>query len=131
MPYATRDDLLERFGEAEITKRESMLPTGAADKTLQDASADIDAYLSPRYPTPVDAPSPTLNRMCCDIARYYLAGDSASEDARRRYADAIAALRDVAAGRRTLDVPAKPDGGPAQTALVVPGAAPVFKRPRP
>ena len=103
MPYATRDDLLERFGEAEITQRESMLPTGAADKTLQDASADIDAYLSPCYPTPVDAPSPTLNRMCCDIARYYLAGDSASEDARRRYADAIAALRDVAAGRRTLE----------------------------
>ena len=131
MPYATRLDLIDCFGEAEITQRESMLPDGAVDKALADATADIDAYLAPRYAVPVVAHSPTLVRLTCDIARYYLAGDSASEDTRRRYADAIAALRDIAAGRRMLDVPIKPEGAPSQTALVTPGAPLVFKRPRP
>ena len=102
MPYATRNDLVERFGENEIAQRERMLPAGATDGALNDAGQDIDGYLSVRYSVPLVPVPETLVRLACDIARYRLLGDAASDDVRARYKDAIAALRDIGAGRSRL-----------------------------
>ena len=102
MTYATRDDLVDRFGETEIAQRERMLPPGAVAQALSDASTDLDGYLSARYTVPVVPVPPTLVRLVCDIARYRLLGDAATDDVRGRYKDAIAAVRDIGAGRSRL-----------------------------
>lgn len=102
MPYATRSDLVDRFGATEIAQREKMLPPGGIERALDDASSDIDGYLAARYAVPI-IPAPLhLVRLACDIARYRILGDSASTDVRGRYTDAIAAVRDIGAGRSRL-----------------------------
>ena len=102
MPYATRSDLVDRSGATEIAQREKMLPQGAIDRALDDASSDIDGYLAARYAVPITPPPLSLVRLACDIARYRILGDSASENVRGRYKDAIAAVRDIGAGRSRL-----------------------------
>ena len=111
MPYATRADLTDRYGDAEIEQRESALPPGAVDRALADAGAEADGYLAARYPVPVDPVPTVLTRLVCDIARYYLLGDSATEQVRDRYTDAIKSLRDISAGRMALDGATAPAGG--------------------
>ena len=131
MPYATRDDLTERFGEAEIAQRERMLPPGAIERALSDAGQDVDGYLSARYTVPVSPIPATLVRLACDIARYRLLGDAASDDVRSRYKDAISALRDIGAGRSRL-TDAAPIAAASESATVEIVSAPrVFGRPHP
>lgn len=103
MSYATRTDLEERYGATELTQRESMLAAGAVARALADADAEIDAYLAGRYSTPLSPVPSAIPRLACAIARYNLAGDTATERARKDYEDARAFLRDVQAGRALLD----------------------------
>ena len=129
MPYATRDDLTERFGEAEIAQRERMLPPGAIERALSDAGQDVDGYLAGRYAVPVVPVPETLVRLVCDIARYRLLGDAASPDVRSRYQDAISALRDIGAGRSRL-ADAAPIAAASESATVEIVSSPrVFGRP--
>ena len=106
MPYATAADLVARFGEEELVQLADPQGTGAWDagivnQALADASAEMDAYLAERYAVPVPA-SDLVVRICCDIARYRLWEDRASDEVRRRYEDAVRMLRDIAAGRAAL-----------------------------
>jgi phage gp36-like protein len=102
MTYATRTDLEERYGAAELTQRESMLATGAVVQALADADAEINSYLSGRYAVPLSPVPDNLPRIACAMARYYLLGSSADDIARNAYKDAIAWLKDVQAGRALL-----------------------------
>jgi phage gp36-like protein len=115
MPYATQSDLEERFGAAELvmlTDR-SEPPTGAADaavvtRALADADAEINAYLSARYPVPL-SPAPTvLVRIACDVARYFLYEDRVTDLVRKRYEDALDLLKGIAAGK--VSIGPDPDG---------------------
>ncbi len=76
-------------------------------QALDDASAEIDGYLSGRFTLPLTDVPEVLNRLACDVAIYRLQSlrpihDLA--DARRRYDDAIAMLTRVASGEMTLGV---------------------------
>ncbi|MBC7859192.1 MAG: DUF1320 family protein [Burkholderiaceae bacterium] len=113
MTYATRDDLVQRYGADDIEQRESALPAGAVDRILADADALIDGYLAGRYSLPLTDVPPNLPQVACAIARYALLGDAATERAREDHKDAVAWLRDVAADKVKL-----------QSATPVPGAAP-------
>lgn len=105
MAYITRTDLKDRYGEAEIAQRESMLPAGAVDRAISDADAEIDGYLAGRYAVPL-SPVPTLiQRLACDIARYRLLGGAAGEEARARYKDASRVLAEIGAGRVSIGAP--------------------------
>ncbi|MCL2829990.1 MAG: DUF1320 domain-containing protein [Betaproteobacteria bacterium] len=128
-PYATRQDLIDRYGEDEILQRESMLPAQAVEDALRDAAATVDDYLRASYAVPLVRVPPTVVRLTCDIGRYLLLGESVTEEARDRYRDAIAQLRDIAAGRMQLDAGLLPDGA-ARGEVVVESVAPVFKRHR-
>lgn len=120
MSYATRTDLEERYGATELTQRESMLATGAVAQALADADALIDGYLARRYKTPLDAPPSNLPRIACQLARYLILGNAADERARADYEDALAWLKDVAAGRVTLPCPpASAAAAPAATVELV------------
>lgn len=116
MTYATRTDLEERYGEDELTQRESMLATGAVAQALADADAEIDSYLAGRYVTPLSPVPDNLPRVACAMARYYLLGSSADERSRNDYKDAIAWLKDVQAGRALLQ--SSPLAGATQAATV-------------
>ena len=124
MPYATQQDLVDRFGETEIEQLTDRAepPAGAIDatvvgKALVDADDAINGYLGARYTVPLASPPLILKRIACDVARYYLYEDRVTEAVRKRYEDAVAYLKDAASGKVTLGVdalgaaPADP-GGP-------------------
>lgn len=109
MAYATHQNLIDRFGEAELIQLTDRadppagaIDTAVLDEALADAAAEIDAYLSGRYALPLAVVPPHLERMACDIARYYLYGDRVTEVVTRRFDDALRYLREVGAGRLSL-----------------------------
>lgn len=109
MPYATQQDLIDRFGQAELIELSDRSRSGAIDaavvsRALGDADADIDAYLASKYTLPLDTVPLVINRLACEIARYHLHEDRVTENVRKRYEDAIRMLRGVASGEVSLGV---------------------------
>jgi phage gp36-like protein len=104
MSYASRADLVARWGEQWLGQRESMLPAGATDIALADASAEIDGYLRARYTLPLASVPADLKRLACDIARYRLLDDAAGRDstARLAYEDAVKQLSAIRDGKSAL-----------------------------
>jgi len=106
--YADRAAMIARFGADEVVMLTDRSDTGAIDDAnlddaLAGADGEIDGYLSGRYATPVQA-SRRVQDLACDIARYRLCGGPTpvTDEIRDRYKDAIAFLRDIAAGRANL-----------------------------
>lgn len=105
MAYATLQDLIDRYGEAELihlTDRADP-PAGAVDETvaakaLADADQTINGYTGGRYRVPL-APVPDLIvRLACDLARHYLARDLPSEAVVAAHKEALRTLDRIAAG---------------------------------
>lgn len=119
MAYATQQDIIDRVGLDALTAVADRDGSGAAeteavDAALDDASADIDSYVAVRYPLPLTSTPATLKRVCVDIAMYHLSGNRTTEEVERRYNNALAWLRDLAAGRASLgNDPAETSGGGA------------------
>lgn len=116
MPYATQTDMVARFGTEELIQLTDRSNTGVIDaavigQALGDANAEIDLYLA-RYNPPLITVPPMLIVMACDIARFRLYDDVPTDAVRDRYTDAVAKLRDIAAGRIDLGLS---DGTPAAT----------------
>lgn len=113
MTYATKQDLIDRFGETELkqlTDRVSKPPVAIDDvvveRSLGDAAALIDGYLAKVYQLPVASTPPVLVKNAADIARYYLHGKAADKESAvtRAYNEAVAWLRDVSKGVVRLDL---------------------------
>lgn len=129
--YATQTDLEERFGLAELvmlTDR-SEPATGEVDVTvvtraLTDADAEINAYLSARYPVPLATAPTVVVRIACDVARYFLYEDRVTDLVRKRYEDAVSLLKGIAAGKVSIG----PD--PAGDQTPVTGGASFSGKPR-
>lgn len=97
------------------------------EQAIEDAQSAIDGYLSGRYGTPMATPPAVVKRLACDIARYYLYDDHATETVQKRYDAAISFFRDVSAGKVNLGPEAQteaPTGGTVE--LVTSGR--VFSR---
>ena len=121
MTYATRQDLVERFGAAEVED----LETGTSDDddttriaaALADAAAEIDAALATRYVLPLpDGRWPRLVGIACDLARLRLYDDAPPEAAVNRAGSARGALAGLATGKAVLideDGNEAPDRGAA------------------
>lgn len=119
--YASLDDMISRFGERQMVEATAHLDpesTEIAESVVADALADADAeinsYLGGRYAVPLAEVPRILLPLACDIARYRLWQDRASETIIDRYKAAISFLRDVAAGKATLGI-ADPQTEPAET----------------
>ena len=139
MPYASIDDLINRYGEDELVQLTDRAGAGVIDaavaqRALADAEAEIDGYLAARYRLPLPTVPPLLVRIACDIAVYRLLslrrmGDI--EDARSRYEDARRLLEALAKGLVALGLPANlpQDQRPAPSlAAARSGADPLFDR---
>lgn len=136
MSYATVADLIARYGETELIQRTDRLGVGAidmatAERALADADAEIDGYLAARYRLPLPTTPALLARIACDIARYRLWEEQASDEVRSRYEDARRLLEHLARGLVSLGLPADlPDAARPQPQLAAAkeGPAPVFGR---
>ena len=103
MTYATKAEMIARFGETEITELTDRADIGAIDsavlgKALDDADALINGYLAARYTLPLVTVPAVVVGLACDIARYKLWDDQAPEEVRRRYEDALAQLKLMSQG---------------------------------
>lgn len=126
MSYASVADLTARLGEEELTQLTDRLGAGVVDAALaeaalDEAAAEIDAYLAGRHALPLATVPPILARLACDIARYRLMPDNPIEEARKRYEDARRLLEGIAAGRVSLGLPPPVSGQVGNLVEVVPG----------
>ena len=105
MAYLTVNDLQARYpADAYL-----LADTDAVSAAIADAVAEADGYLAGRYSLPLPAVPPVLVGRLCDMARYRLWRDEASDEVRTRYRDAVAWLRDLSAGRAALVFAADPN----------------------
>ena len=124
MPYAVKQDLIDRFGERELvqvtnpeTPDAEAIDDTVLTRALSDADAEIDGYLIGRYELPFDTAPAVLVRSACDIARYHLYDDRVTEQVQRRYDDVVKFLAAVSKGDISLgvDVADAPTSGGAQS----------------
>lgn len=105
--YATIEDLENRLDPQTLVELADDNADGVADvpvlqAILADAASEVDLFLAARYATPVAAPPPVLSRMAADIAVHALFArkrSAVSPEHAARYANAIKALSEIAAGR--------------------------------
>lgn len=123
--YATRQNMIDRFGEAEIIqltdraeRPTNVINDGVLNRALEDADGEIDSALAARYTLPLVSIPKVLVRIACDLARYHLYDDVAGESVRERYEDAKAYLKQLATGMMSLGL----DSGNATIAAATGGA---------
>ena len=124
--YATVDDLIDRFGEAEMIgltdPDNTAVQSARAQRKLEDAHALANGYVGMAYRLPLagcakPAPQPgnpqavetvappLLARLVCDIARYYLYDDKCTDEVLKRYEQAKQELLHISQGKATLACP--------------------------
>ncbi len=131
MPYATLQDLVDRFGYeqlAQLSDRDSgvTVDEGVVGRALADADAEIDGYLTALYALPLASVPALLVRMACDIARYRLFGDRVTEQVRQLYTDAVRDLKAIASGAIKIDGAAPLAPSAASTTIKVSAPSPMF-----
>lgn len=97
--YASEDDMVARFGADEM----SNLAEGSdVIQALRDATEEAQSYVSVRYAPPLpNIPAP-LVFATCDIARFRLYKDRATEEVKYRYERTIKWLERMADGKAVL-----------------------------
>lgn len=125
MPYATLSDLIERFGELELTQLTDAATPGLIDeavaaRALADAAAVVDGHLGGRYALPLASVPPVLVGAACDLARARLYKDVLPEAVAKRHDDAMKYLGLLGRGRITLG--AVPEPASASDARLVTAA---------
>ena len=127
MNYATPQELIDRFGEAELLQLTDpdlqAVQTARVQRAIDDAQAYVDSFVGRVYrlplagcakPTPTQADPqaitlvapPQLARITADVARYYLWRDFAPEsEVYLRYKAATKELEAIGEGKATLSCP--------------------------
>lgn len=110
MGYCTQDDLVARFGQSELTANTDRSDTGTIDATvvaaaIEKATGTIDSYIGARYALPLQSTPSKLKSICEDLARQALFTTERPKIVDDDAAAAIAWLKDISAGRASLDVP--------------------------
>jgi phage gp36-like protein len=116
--FATKTDMLDRFGEREVIALTDRDSAGEVDDTvlqraLDGADAEISGYIVSRYPAPLPSVPRMLVDVACDIARYRLTGTDVmcTDDIQQRYDYALKYLTKVGRGEISLGI--ESDGAPA------------------
>lgn len=134
MPYASALDMTTRFGEVEMIQVTDHSPdadavdTAVMERALLDADAEINARLQARYTLPLATVPRLLLNVACDIARYRLFDDRATEQVRRRYDDALKLLDKIGRGELSLGLDAAAQATPSPAGPSFTGGDRVFSR---
>lgn len=116
--YATEADMLVRFSRTELvqlTNRDrgaTALDSLVLDRALTDADAEIDARLAPRYSLPLASVPWMLTNLACDLARWRLYDDRATEQVTKRRDEALKVLEQIRKGQLSLGLDAEADQTP-------------------
>ena len=99
MALATKQDMVERFGQAELAqitdhKNGAEIDDAVLNLALEDASVEAQSYLRGAGIIIVNPPKALVLKVC-DIARYYLYENAVTEIVRERYQQAIVWLKAV------------------------------------
>ena len=106
--YASQADMVARFGFTEMVQLTDKTNSATAidivvmGNALEDADAEIDARLQARYSLPLQSVPRLLVNIACDIARYRLYDDRATDQVTRRYEDALKSLDRISSGALQL-----------------------------
>lgn len=101
--YASRDDMVLRYGLNHITQLERNLTENeSVESYIQDATDIADGFIGVMYKVPLESPPKNITIYICDIARYLLHLQNTNEEIRKRYEDAISFLKRVSEGKATL-----------------------------
>ncbi len=98
MAYITREQMASRYPSNSYLFQDDL----SLNAAILDAESEADGYLASRYHLPLPSVPDALMGRVCDIVRYRLWRDQASEEVRQRYRDAVSWFRDVSAGRAVL-----------------------------
>lgn len=135
MPYATQANLVTLVGEQELinlTDRVNTPPSAidaaAVDRALRAADGEINSYIGARYGLPLASVPDIIQDRACTIALYKLNVVSMPDDVADRYKDAVRWLRDVQAGKASIQELDVADQAPAGGVVVVESASRVFTR---
>jgi len=131
MPYATQQDLIDRFGEQELIQLTDRAepPADEVDDTvvaraLTDAENLIDGHLVPGgYLLPMSPVPDLVRKIACDVARYYLHKDAATDQVRKSFEDAMKQLAAITRGDIKLSA--------ASVATPGSGGDPIYEAPEP
>ncbi len=109
MPYCSKQDLIDRFGEEELislTDRDgmSMIDDQVLNQAIADADALMDGYLGSRYQLPLANVPQSLKPLACNMTRYQLHDDQSSEQVTERNKAAHAFLKSVSKGEISLGI---------------------------
>ena len=111
MNYASLSDLAARVGNTELCQiadrdRDLIPDQPVVDAALVDADNLINGYVGSKYDVPLAAVPDLVRTWAVSIARYILHRNGAPDHVTQDYKDAVAALKDVAAGKIALPVSA-------------------------
>ena len=107
MTYCTEQDLITRYGEDELiqlTDKQNVgqLDTDVINSAIADADSLIDGYLGSRYNLPITPLPRSLVRIACEISRYYLYENLATDEVKDRYSEAVKTLKAISKGEMSI-----------------------------
>ncbi|MBC06355.1 DUF1320 domain-containing protein [Thalassospira sp.] len=131
MAYLTEQDLTQRIGAAELLRLSDRDGDGQADAgvitgAISEAESTINGYLTGRYSLPITPVPALLTGLAADIALYNLHPWGAPEEMRLRFKDAMATLKQIAAGDLVLSAERVPSVSMPQWG----DSGPVLSEPR-
>lgn len=101
---------------------------GLVNQALADADNTVDGYIAVRHAVPLASPPPVVKRLVCDLARYFLYDDQATETIQKRYDIAERFFRDVGAGKVSLGADLGAASQPAGGTVEIGSGGSVFGR---
>ncbi|VEJ09745.1 gp436 family protein [Actinobacillus delphinicola] len=126
--YCNKTDLIRTFGEMEINHIAAD-DDNAIEKAIADASAEMDLYLASRYKLPLSKGFAVLNRIACDMARYYLYNSLDTESTVYiRYQQRLKQLQGIANGTLALTNEETGDKPSGEAVVFVDVGSKVFHR---
>ncbi len=134
MAYATLQDMITRYSErrlVELTDRfdppSEEIDETVVTKALTDASDLIDGYVRTTYSLPLTE-TPAVLRGLTEAIAFFLLYEEPTDEARKRYLEAVATLRDISAGRVKLPIAQGAETPSRNDVIVRQGEARVFSR---
>lgn len=124
--------MIDRFGERELIQLTDddgldVINSDILNAAIEDAEAEINGYLS-KYALPLATVPSVLVRKSCDIARYFLYDDAATEEVEKRFDKAVAFLLNVARGVISLGPDSQGDVAEVSSGAVMQSGGRVFGR---
>lgn len=135
MTYATQQDLVDAFGDAELIALTDIgatpangIDAGRVARAIAAAEGEVEGYLATRYQVPLATTPANVKQAVCDVARYRLYRDNAPDLVMANYNAAIRLCRDIANGTIKLPLPGGDEPARAEALVAISSGGRIFAR---